>query len=85
MFYNLPVYSTSIEGPPLYSEAFELAPPGPYTEVGEKCCSFFAFEVSVMPFLHAACHVGLVLHLRVHKKFKNDKFADIFANKKALN
>lgn len=36
MFYNFPVYSTTIEGPPIYSETFELSPAGPFAEVSIK-------------------------------------------------
>ncbi|KAG5885341.1 hypothetical protein JTB14_014359 [Gonioctena quinquepunctata] len=33
MFYNLPVYGPTMEGPPVYTEAFDLGTSGPYTEV----------------------------------------------------
>lgn len=42
MFYNLPVYGAAMEGPPVYSEAFDLGTAGPYTEVRGR----FSFKVS---------------------------------------
>ncbi|KAJ8957946.1 hypothetical protein NQ318_001945 [Aromia moschata] len=32
MFYNLPVYGAAMEGPPIYTEAFDLGTNGPYSE-----------------------------------------------------
>lgn len=46
MFYNLPVYGTAMDVPPVYTEAFDLGAGGPYGEV--SICIFFSFRCRIL-------------------------------------
>ncbi|XP_056633886.1 putative uncharacterized protein DDB_G0271606 isoform X2 [Diorhabda sublineata] len=52
-FYNLPMYGTTMEGPAVYSEAFDLGAGGPYTEdnydITEQTLTSQDVDTSLMP------------------------------------
>ncbi|XP_074030209.1 uncharacterized protein [Leptinotarsa decemlineata] len=53
MFYNIPVYGPTMEGPPVYTEAFDLGNGGPYAEdtynMGDNNITQQGIETSIPP------------------------------------